>query len=102
MTCQHSSDLRTTTMSLPIAPKTRKLAAPLLSLALLAASTGIEAKGCLKGAAVGAVAGHVAGHHAVVGAAAGCVIGHHIAKKKEREQKKERKSTQQNAPAGTV
>jgi hypothetical protein len=74
--------------------KTQVLAPSLLSVALLLGSNGIEAKGCVKGAAVGAVAGHVAGHHAVVGAAAGCVIGHHIAKKKQREQEKERKAAQ--------
>jgi hypothetical protein len=61
-------------------------AAVLAAAMLLAASGGVQAKGCIKGAAVGAVAGHVAGHHAVVGAAAGCVIGHHIAKKRQQEQ----------------
>jgi hypothetical protein len=75
--------------------KTGVLAAPLLGVALLVGSHSVEAKGCLKGAAVGAVAGHVAGHHAVVGAAAGCVIGHHIAKKRQRQQEKERRSAHQ-------
>ena len=78
---------------------TRKMAiaqAPAVGLAtlvLLAASPGADAKGCLKGAAVGAVAGHVAGHHAVVGAAAGCVVGHHLAKKKEREARRQARNT---------
>ena len=52
-------------------------------------STGVEAKGCLKGAVIGGVGGHIAGHHAVVGAAAGCAIGHHIAKKNEKEAKRQ-------------
>ncbi len=81
-------------MSSIIRLKTQVLAAALLGVALLAGSSGIEAKGCLKGAAVGAVAGHVAGHHAVVGAAAGCVIGHHVAKKKQRQQEGQRKTAQ--------
>lgn len=65
-----------------------RLAAPLAGLILIAGSSGLEAKGCLKGAAVGAVAGHVAGRHAVLGAAAGCVVGHHLAKKKRREEQR--------------
>lgn len=49
------------------------------------ATSGAEAKGCLKGAAVGGVAGHVAGH-GVLGAAAGCAVGRHKANKRDREQ----------------
>ena len=77
------------------------VAAPLAALLLLAASNGVQAKGCLKGAAVGAVAGHVARHHAVLGAAAGCVVGHHLAKKKERQEKKRRKEEQREAQAAS-
>jgi len=57
--------------------------------ALAVMSAGVQAKGCLEGAAVGGVAGHVAGHHGVLGAAAGCAIGHHMAKKKDKEAKRQ-------------
>ncbi|KQP11248.1 MAG: hypothetical protein Q7T93_09005 [Methylobacterium sp.] len=56
-----------------------------LALTALVATTGAEAKGCLKGAAVGGVAGHVAGH-GVLGAAAGCAVGRHQANKRDRQQ----------------
>jgi outer membrane lipoprotein SlyB len=49
------------------------------------ATTGAEAKGCIKGALVGGVAGHMAGH-GVMGAAAGCAVGRHQANKRDREQ----------------
>lgn len=49
------------------------------------ATTGAEAKGCIKGALVGGLAGHVAGH-GVLGAAAGCAVGRHQANKRDREQ----------------
>ncbi|KQP88297.1 hypothetical protein [Methylobacterium sp. Leaf117] len=49
------------------------------------ATTGADAKGCLKGAAVGGLAGHVAGH-GVLGAAAGCAVGRHQANKRDRQQ----------------
>lgn len=52
----------------------------------LTATTGVNAKGCLKGAAVGGVAGHYTGHHGLLGAAAGCVIGRHEANKRDRMQ----------------
>lgn len=70
------------------------LAVPLAALLLLGGATGAQAKGCIKGAAVGAVAGHFARHHAVLGAAAGCVVGHHLAKKKQREEAKQRREAQ--------
>ncbi|MCJ2080240.1 hypothetical protein [Methylobacterium sp. J-090] len=56
-----------------------------LALTSLVATTGVEAKGCLKGAAVGGLAGHVAGH-GVLGAAAGCAVGRHQANKRDRQQ----------------
>jgi hypothetical protein len=56
-------------------------------LILLAAASGAEAKGCLKGAAVGGVAGHYSGHHGLLGAAAGCAIGRHEANKRDRMQR---------------
>lgn len=59
----------------------KRLAAIILSVALLGLSQASLAAGCLKGAVVGGVAGHVAGHHAIAGAVAGCVIGHHLAAK---------------------
>jgi outer membrane lipoprotein SlyB len=59
-----------------------------LTVAALAATTGAEAKGCLKGAAVGGLAGHVAGH-GVLGAAAGCVVGRHQANKRDRQQQEQ-------------
>lgn len=74
------------------------LAAPVAALVLVIGSSGAEAKGCLKGAAVGAVAGHVAGHHAVLGAAAGCVAGHHLAKKKQREARRQVRSPAAQQP----
>jgi hypothetical protein len=55
-------------------------------LIALAATTGADAKGCLKGAAVGGVAGHYSGHHGLLGAAAGCAIGRHEANKRQRNQ----------------
>jgi hypothetical protein len=66
-----------------------KLATLVAIAAFATLSSGAEAKGCLEGAAVGGVAGHVAGHHGVLGAAAGCAIGHHVAKKKEKEAKRQ-------------
>ena len=56
-------------------------------LIVLAAATGADAKGCLKGAAVGGVAGHYSGHHGLLGAAAGCAIGRHEANKRDRMQR---------------
>ncbi len=70
--------------------KEMKLAVVAALFAMTALSTGVEAKGCLKGAAVGGLGGHVAGKHGLVGAAVGCAVGHHMAKKKD----------QQNAQAG--
>jgi hypothetical protein len=49
---------------------------------LMAGSTAVEAKGCIKGAIVGGVAGHYAGHHGLLGAAAGCLAGRHMAKQR--------------------
>jgi outer membrane lipoprotein SlyB len=49
------------------------------------ATTGAEAKGCIKGAVVGGLAGHVAGH-GVLGAAAGCAVGRHQANKRDRQE----------------
>jgi hypothetical protein len=49
-------------------------------LFVLALSSPVQAKGCIKGAIVGGVAGHMAGH-GKLGAAAGCAIGHHEANK---------------------
>ena len=51
---------------------------------LLAMSSQVEAKGCIKGAIVGGVAGHMA-HHGVAGAAAGGSEGHHMASQKQKE-----------------
>lgn len=54
---------------------------------LLATTSPVYAKGCIKGAAVGGVGGHFVGKgHAVAGAAIGCVVGHHRAKVAARRQ----------------
>ena len=47
----------------------------LAALALVAAPTGAQAKGCIRGAIAGGVAGHYAGHHGLIGAAGGCMAG---------------------------
>ena len=50
------------------------------TMLILAISSPVYAKGCIKGAIVGGVAGSVVGH-GKLGAAAGCVVGHHEANK---------------------
>ena len=71
------------------------LAAATLSLASYQTA---DAKGCLKGAAIGGAAGHYAGHHGFLGAAAGCIIGRHEAKKREREQLRDERTTTTGQP----
>jgi hypothetical protein len=56
-----------------------------LVLAISAATTSAEAKGCLTGALVGGVAGHYA-HHTLTGAIAACYTGHHIAHENQQRQ----------------
>jgi hypothetical protein len=51
-----------------------------LTVSMLATSSPLYAKGCIKGAVVGAVAGSAVGH-GKLGAAAGCAVGHHEANK---------------------
>jgi hypothetical protein len=55
-----------------------------LVLAISAATTSAEAKGCLRGALVAGVAGHYA-HHTLTGAIAGCYMGHHIAHENQQQ-----------------
>jgi len=74
-----------------------QLAAVVSLCAMTALSTGVEAKGCLKGAAVGGLGGHVAGRHGLAGAAVGCAVGHHMAKKAE-----QRNAQVGNAPVATA
>ncbi|WP_375415390.1 hypothetical protein [uncultured Bradyrhizobium sp.] len=62
-----------------------KTLAAFLAIAVLAAATPADAKGCLKGAVVGGVAGHYAGHHGMLGALAGCAYGRHRANEQDRE-----------------
>jgi hypothetical protein len=71
----------------------------LVASGLALASTGADAKGCLKGAVVGGAAGHFAGHHGVVGAAAGCAIGHHQANKAAKQQQSQQPQTTGSAPS---
>jgi uncharacterized protein YcfJ len=54
--------------------------ASVIAVTAFAATSPVDAKGCIKGAIVGGVAGHMAGH-GKLGAAAGCVVGHHEANK---------------------
>ncbi len=65
----------------------------LVASGLTVASTGADAKGCLKGAVVGGAAGHFAGHHGLIGAAAGCAIGHHQANKAAKQQQSQPQTT---------
>ena len=78
------------------------LTAGVLTLALLALSGPVAAKGCLSGAAVGGVAGHVAGHHAILGAAAGCAINHHRNTVKDREAAAAARQARTPASTGAV
>lgn len=55
---------------------------------LIATTSPVLAKGCIRGAAAGGVGGHFVGKgHAVLGAAAGCVVAHHHYAKQARAQK---------------
>jgi hypothetical protein len=60
----------------------------------LAASSPVNAKGCLKGAAVGGAAGHFAGHHGMLGAAAGCLYGRHRANQQDRQHEQQQTTGQ--------
>jgi hypothetical protein len=71
----------------------------LVASGLALASTGADAKGCLKGAVVGGAAGHFAGHHGLLGAAAGCAIGHHQANKAAKQQQSKQPQTTGSAPS---
>ena len=76
----------------------RKLASIILASAMLAATGGAQAEGCLKGAAVGGVAGHVAGGHGTAGAVGGCAIGHHEAAKKDKKAQAAQQANAASAP----
>ena len=70
------------------------------------ATTGAEAKGCIKGAVVGGVAGHRVGH-GKMGAAAGCAVGHNGANRKDQPPSGGQQRPQQNCspeppPAATA
>jgi len=62
------------------------------ALAVSAATTSADAKGCLTGAVAGGVAGHYV-HHTLTGAIAGCYMGRKIARQKQQQRQ------QQAAPA---
>ncbi|HEY2227148.1 MAG TPA: hypothetical protein VGI22_05280 [Xanthobacteraceae bacterium] len=66
-------------------------------LSIAAASTPVDAKGCIKGAILGGAVGHYTTHHGLLGAAAGCLVGRHEAARHERE----REQDQARQPGGS-
>ena len=71
-------------------------------IAMIAAPSGVQAKGCIRGAIAGGVAGHYAGHHGLIGAAGGCMAGRayykHKAKTAQQQQQQQQRTRAATAP----